>query len=758
MKLPELKKRFNNKYVIRIVAGVLMVGMLGTSFSAYTVYAEKAAVETEKEEAKEETKDEAESTSEDSLKDILGDSISVSEKEIGKEETVYVISDNKGNAKQTIVSDHLINRENEDVLEDASTLTDIKNIKGDETFTQDGEKVTWQAGGNDIYYQGTSQKEAPVTQKITYYLDGKEIEPEELAGKSGNVTVRFDYTNNEKIGDVYVPFAAISGLILDESFSNIEVTNGKVMADGNSNILVGYALPGLKESLELKDGDLENAEIPDYFEFSADVENFELDMTMTIVVNAGNYVGTDGELDFSNLDELLDKLSDASVQLKDGSATLADGLDTLQSKMGEFSDGVNKLQSGIKSYTDGATTVANGITTLQDSSGSLVSGVATLNASAKSLYAGISTLDTALHTKLTAEEKKAYEETASKLAIEAVGAQLADNSNPMSYQNIKDTAATTFYNTVASEENIQNVAAQLQTGIGTVIASDAEAQQLQEVLKAGFKNMVISQIASGAFGDAAKASFEQMIQGGISTEEAANAIVQNAKGVTVDALAQQMTSEAMATLVNKISTTAADQVVKGVAAQAKDSVGTSVADSVKTAAYSAASTAASAAVVTGIEQTKTTIASQIEAVQANGYSLVTGMAALAGGTQKLEDSIPSLTEGISLLKNGSQTLVSNNAALVDGASSLANGTAQIVDGVQKLDEGSHTLADGIVQFNEEGIEKIINAYNGDVKGIVDRLQEVLDAGEAYQSYTDIADGVNGSVKFVYKTAGVKADK
>ena len=136
---------------------------------------------------------------ESKLKDALDDSIKFSEKEIGKEETVYVLADSTGKERKVIVSDHLINDENKDTIEDASTLKDIENVKGDETFKQDGSKLTWQADGNDIYYQGTSTKETPVSQTITYSLDGKEVKPEELAGKSGKVTIRFDYTNNETV-------------------------------------------------------------------------------------------------------------------------------------------------------------------------------------------------------------------------------------------------------------------------------------------------------------------------------------------------------------------------------------------------------------------------------------------------------------------------------------------------------------------------------------------------------------------------------
>lgn len=104
--------------------------------------------------------------------------------------------------------------------------------------------LTWQADGNDIYYQGTTDKELPIDMKMTYYLDGKEISPEDLAGKSGKVTIRMDYTNKEKTEDgVYVPFTAVTGMMLNKNFTNVEVTNGKVVSDGNNQVVVGFAFP-----------------------------------------------------------------------------------------------------------------------------------------------------------------------------------------------------------------------------------------------------------------------------------------------------------------------------------------------------------------------------------------------------------------------------------------------------------------------------------------------------------------------------------
>ena len=117
------------------------------------------------------------------------------------------------------------------------------------------------------------------------------------------------------------------------------------------------------------------------------------------------------------------------------------------------------------------------------------------------------------------------------------------------------------------------------------------------------------------------------------------------------------------------------------------------------------------------------------------YSLVSGAKALSKGTQTLADQIPALTQGITALKDA---------------------TGQIVDGVDELNGGSHELADGMVEFDEDGISKIVNSYKGDIKPLTDRLQAVLDAGEDYQTFSGVADGVNGSVKFVYKLDAVKA--
>ena len=48
----------------------------------------------------------------------------------------------------------------------------------------------------------------------------------------------------------------------------------------------------------------------------------------------------------------------------------------------------------------------------------------------------------------------------------------------------------------------------------------------------------------------------------------------------------------------------------------------------------------------------------------------------------------------------------------------------------------------------------MNSFDGDIEPLLERLQAVIDAGNAYQSYTSIAESINGSVKFIYRTEAI----
>ena len=887
MKLPELKEKLKSKYIVRVVAGVLTIALVGTGIGATAVFAEKnsTAVTAEADSTTGSSKDA------DDIADKLMDSVSLKDNDADKDESVYLISDANGNVNKTIVVDHLKNKDKKDTLEDASNLSDIENVKGKEKFTQSGDKLTWQAGGKDIYYQGTATEEPPVTQKVTYYLDGKEISPEDLAGKSGKVKIRFDYTNttsytetvNGEKQTVSVPFAAITGLVLGDGFENIEVTNGKAEVSDSSSVVLGYALPGLKDSLGIKDGDLDgDVNIPEYMEMTADVENFSMPAAMTFVVNASDYVSTDG-IDTSDLDDMINDLKDASTQLQDGSKTLAegtdtlaDGLSTLQSKLGTFASGVGTLQSGLKTYTDGVSTLSGGLNTLGNSTGALVSGADKLNSGAGQLASGSATLKDGL---------KSYTDGASQLNTGLN--QLNDNTGSLAtgVTSLNDGAKTLSDGINAANKGAAGVsagAAQLKTSIDTAktgadsLAAGAKQvdegvgqltqslSDMPETIKTNINKSLeplnelnvgtlfktlgyidtdkitadnVSAAADAAVNNAGdiidaltnmqnqnpSATYNQILvglsqgKGAVSVYSAVNQSVTDSAS-TVQALkdgsakvsdgassldaglgqlsdgASELSSGAsdlakgttqLATGATELQTgtqSLADklpELTKGITSLVNGSnelvknndtlnVGaTALNDGASQLSAGTQSLMNSVPSLTsGIKQLvdgSNTLVANNDTLNAGATALNAGASQLSAGTQSLMNSVPTLTSGIKQLVDGSNTLVANNAQLNSGASQLADGTNQIVSGVDQLttgsktlSEGAHTLADGMVQFNEEGINKILDAYNGDLKPFTDKLQAVIDAGEEYQTYSAIADGQTGSVKFIYKLASIDA--
>lgn len=326
------------------------------------------------------------------------------EEKITKDETVYVLANADGTVQKLIVSDWIKNDLKSDTVNDQSELSDIENVKGDESYTLGGDGSTvWDAQGNDIYYQGNIEKELPVNLTVSYFLDGKSVTAEELAGKSGRVTIRFDYENRQyetveidgKQEKIYVPFVMLTGMLLDnDTFRNIEVSNGRLINDGDRTAVVALAFPGLQENLGI---DRETLELPDSVEITADAENFSFGMTVTLATNS--LFSELGDIDLSSADGLTDALTaltDAMTQLTDGSSALYDGLCTLLEKSDELVAGIDRLAAGAKAIRDGAASVDAGAATLKTKLNELSGGLGTLSESSATLNAGAAQVFTTL--------------------------------------------------------------------------------------------------------------------------------------------------------------------------------------------------------------------------------------------------------------------------------------------------------------------------------------------------------------------------
>ena len=253
---------------------------------------------------------------------------------VSKEEPVYATLDANGGVTDVIVSDWLKNSGQVDSVKDSSTLKDITNTKGNEKFTQSGDSLTWDTSKSDIYYQGTAEKsELPVGMQITYKLDGEEVSPKDIVGKSGKLEMTIKYSNTSKKQvtvagekkDIYTPFLMATGMILPvDKFDNIDIDNGKGLSEGENNIVIAYGMPGLSESLDLKNVDLGddvdvdtdelNDKITDSVKITADVKDFSMSQTYTVAT-----ADLFKDIDIDRVDDL-DKLDDKIDDMKDAGA------------------------------------------------------------------------------------------------------------------------------------------------------------------------------------------------------------------------------------------------------------------------------------------------------------------------------------------------------------------------------------------------------------------------------------------------------
>lgn len=357
-----------------VVVAAGMAGTCGYQRSAITAKAAEVSTEELEEVAENALSTEKETTDDGSAK---------------KEESVYVKADPSGKVINTTVTEWLKNT-GKGSLSDTTELDEIKNIKGEEAFTESGNELTWEAVGDDIYYQGTTEKELPVGVTITYRLNGEEISAEDLQGKDGKLEIHIQYTNtsksvqevNGKSEELFTPFTMITAMMLPaDQYENVEIDNGKVLSDAERQIVVGLGFPGLNDNLKLTDSDLE---LPEEVTITADVKNATVEPSITVATTEFLQ-----DLDTENIDSFGD-LGDSIAQLKDATNQLVDGSQ-------EAAEGAAELADGVNNYTAGVAALKNGMETVSSETGkSLMSGASELENGTALVAGGIQTLEQSL--------------------------------------------------------------------------------------------------------------------------------------------------------------------------------------------------------------------------------------------------------------------------------------------------------------------------------------------------------------------------
>lgn len=307
-----------------------------------------------------------------------------------KTETVYSVLNSDGSISDTIVSSWLHDEDGINNIKETLNLTDVKNIKSNEKPSKDGNTYTWNAKGNDVYYEGTGTKQLPVSVKLRYELDGQEMSAKDMEGKSGHLKLTISFTNNysevKNINgkSIVIHPSYLAGGMLNMStgnFTNVKCESGKIVNDGTNEMLAFANIPGLNETLKSAGLDKVNDQlgISDDVTVEADVNNFDLGSIMVGMTNEIDLASELGEIgSVSELTDGIDQLIEADDQLIDGSKQLYVGTTQLKEQAApltgssdqvrqlsagaiQLNDGVKALQTGLTAYTNGVSALDAGV-------------------------------------------------------------------------------------------------------------------------------------------------------------------------------------------------------------------------------------------------------------------------------------------------------------------------------------------------------------------------------------------------------------
>lgn len=683
-----------------------------------------------------------------------------------KSETVYAVMDADGNTTDVSVSEWLKNEGKSNNLSDYSNLKNIKNTSGDEKMSRDGNKLVWAAKGKDIHYTGDYDGELPVNVKVSYYLNGTKVSADEIAGKKGNVKIRFDYDINDSVKEngysLTRPYAIVSAVVLsNDNFTNVTVNNGKAVNDGNSTAVVGIALPGMSDNLQIDELD-----IPDHVTINAKTTNFEIDGTYTVAdsgfmndVDTTKLDDATGQID--ELESALDKLSDASKKLVNGSSKLAKGANKLADSSSQIEEGTETLKDGTESMKNGSKDLKAGTGDLKQGTGNLKAGVKDLSDGADKLVTGAQDLSAgttqmkegteALNSSVNGADGLAGDNgSAKKLSAGAarVDAGIKQMGKTIAAQNAKlaQTAKSISDNLdgVNTEKVNAPSSADVDSALETAIKA-AEASGDQDTINA-LKN------AKEKLG-----TYETNVNDTVSSVNTDKQKIITANQ-TAKAMYQSIASSSNDDL--KKLQDGADELKAGT--QALDTavnVGGTKADGTKVPSLSKA--------VAGLNSG----AAQLDA-GVNGYTdkdgklhpgALLGLQSLQAGIKVDTKDKTSLVTGVNKLDAGANKLdagttkLANGAVQVDaGAGKLVTYMGQLTEGAETLSDGADTLASGMATFNKTGIQKLVSTMkDSDIKSMVNRVKATLDAASDGSFIGGKQEGQSGESKIIFKTDEVK---
>lgn len=719
-----------------------------------------------------------------------------------KTETVYSVLNSDGSISDTIVSSWLHDEDGINNIKETLNLTDVKNIKSNEKTSKDGNTYTWNAKGNDVYYEGTATKQLPVSVKLRYELDGQEMSAKDMEGKSGHLKLTISFTNNysqvKNINgkSIVIHPSYLAGGMLNMStgkFSNVKCESGKIVNDGTNEILAFANIPGLNETLRSAGLDKVNNQlgISDDVTVEADVNDFDLGSIMVGMTNEIDLASELGEIgSVSELTDGIDQLIEADDQLIDGSKQLYDGTTQLKEQAApltgssdqvrqlssgaiQLNDGVKALQTGITQYTAGASAINEGVNQLYgipQNVGLIQSAVTTSTEEQASLVDGSQAvadglgqlLDKLNGANVTASVKEMNGLlTKSKTDLEGMAKTLGEDKTTLEgMQTDLTNASTKLSKLTPLKDKLDTLGTEIvtkETQNNTAIADYNSKKKTVNDKITAIKNSMNTEIetsittlstAKQALNDAGKTDEANSIQTQI---DALNKEKTNVDAIsTIEGLSELQTlTEEFNTLNETLGT------VKSTISDMSTLVGKSISD------LEGLATDVQAALTTidTLSQILSGSTEKVEGMQTMLNSLKPGVTELYNGALKINAGAINLgnklgelqtasQSGVDKIKAGTTQLTSNNATLNGGASALSEATGtlagqsgtfnEMADGLDTLGKAFETLNSGAKQLYE-GNEQFKS------EGL-DQLKEKVDLGvgelETLQSVMDEIKAMN----------------
>lgn len=622
-----------------------------------------------------------------------------------KIETTYISMNSEGSIKETVVTEKLSNIGKSETLKDYSNLKDIENTSGNEKFTKKGNNLSWKANGESIKYKGKTSDNLPINVKISYYLNCEKVSPKQIAGKSGNVSIRFDYSINKShfINGQHIkhPYTVASGLYLNnDNFSDVSVSSGKVIDDGSKTIVMGIAFPEMNENLNISRSELD---IPGSVVINAHTENFNIDGTYTIAMSG---IMNDENVNLSDIKGKAEKIESALTSLGSAANKIDIGTKELNKGTEKLKNGTEKLKAGGSDAINGAENLNRGLKALSANSESLRNGASQVEN--KVFNNATKEIQNQLGDKNIVLSPSNYAKVIANISDGAIIKAESEFRNSLANSGISDrdvqnTIFSLAYNKMMadgkSEPSIEDIKNYINLAANTAKSANITAKYIND-----YSNAAINFLKNAGYTNEQLAeekgkqliiltSIEMGLTNGSIDKDELESQLNNAMDLLKAAKEYEIASQGASDNAKKLFTLAVGKEAPKKLKELKEEL-----DSLEM-------------FIAGIKQ----------------YTV--GVDAASAGSDKLLKGLEQLNDGIVQLDNGAGGLAS----------------------------GADKLSDGMSRLNKEGIKKFVGVMSkSDLNNVAKRLDTVSEASKNEIFLGGKPESMTGESRIIFKSEAIKS--